>query len=605
MNADRKQEDYTSQMRFSRAALAFLLGVAAIAATKPTVKPKKPVLTPDQRAAQSIMKSMSLRDRVAQLIVGTCYGDAPATKSPEYQKYRHWVHDLRIGGFIVANRIDHGAIRNAEPHAMALFLNQMQKMAKTPLVIAADLERGASMRVSGGAQFPYNMAYGASRDLDATRYEGLATAREARAIGIHWIFAPVADVNNNPENPVINIRSYGESADDVAQHVAAYIDGAHSDAKNRVLVTAKHFPGHGDTDTDSHMALAKVTASKERLESLEFAPFRAAIAHGVDSIMTAHLSVPALEPDEIPATVSSKVLAGVLREEMKFQNIIVTDAMDMQGLAQMFNQGEAAVRAIEAGADVLLMPLNPETVIRAVVSAVENGRLKRARIDESAMRVLEAKVRVGIMKKKFVDLDEISDVFDSQDDATQAQQASDRAVTLVRNEHDVLPLAASAQSCLVVVVERRTSAAGTRMIDSYRKFAPKSQISVVDASMNEAAMAAIAGDTSKCSAIVVAAFATVAANRGTVGLNGELTPFIAKLEEGPVPVAIVAMGNPYLLSAFPKTAAYLATFSSTPPSEVSAVKALFGEIPITGKMPVTIPGFAKYGDGIQMPGRSR
>jgi beta-N-acetylhexosaminidase len=592
-------------MRVPRAAAAFLLGVAAIAATKPTVKRKKPALTADQRAAQSIMKSMSLRDRVAQLIVGTCYGDAPATKSPEYQKYRHWVHDLRIGGFIVANRIDHGAIRNAEPHAMALFLNQMQKMSKTPLLIAADLERGASMRVSGGAQFPYNMAYGASRDLDATRYEGLATAREARAIGIQWIFAPVADVNNNPENPVINIRSYGESADDVAQNVAAYIDGAHSDPKNRVLVTAKHFPGHGDTDTDSHMALAKVTASKERLETLEFAPFRAAIAHGVDSIMTAHLSVPALEPDEIPATVSSKVLTGVLRDELKFQNIIVTDAMDMQGLAQMFNQGEAAVRAIEAGADVLLMPLNPETVIRAVVSAVENGRLKRARIDESVMRVLEAKVRVGIMKKKFVDLDEISDVFDSQDDATQAQQASDRAVTLVRNEHDVLPLAASAQSCLVVVVERRTSSAGTRMIDSYRKFAPKSQISVVDASMNAAALAAIVGDTSKCSAIVVAAFATVAAYRGGVGLSGELTPFIAKLEEEPVPVAIVAMGNPYLLSAFPKTAAYLATFSSTPPSELSAVKALFGEIPISGKMPVTIPGFAKYGDGIQMPARSR
>jgi len=592
-------------MRVSRAALAFLVGVAAIAATKPAVKTKKPVLTPGQRAAQSIMKSMSLRDRVAQLIVGTCYGDAPATKSAEYQKYRHWVHDLRIGGFIVANRIDHGAVRNAEPHAMALFLNQMQKMSKTPLLVAADFERGASMRVSGGAQFPYNMAYGAGRDLDATRYEGLATARQARAIGVHWIFAPVADVNNNPENPVINIRSYGESADDVAQNVAAYIDGAHSDPKNRVMLTAKHFPGHGDTDTDSHMALAKVTANKERLETLEFAPFRAAIAHGVDSIMTAHLSVPALEPEEIPATVSSKVLTGVLREEMKFQNIIVTDAMDMQGVAQMFTQGEAAVRAIDAGADVLLMPLNPETVIRAVVSAVENGRLKRTRIDESAMRVLEAKVRVGVMKKKLVDLDEISNVFGSEDDITRAQQASDRAVTLVRNEHDVLPLASASQSCLVVVIERRTSSAGTRMIDSYRKFAPKSQIAVVDASMNAAALTAIVGDTSKCSTIVVAAFATVAANRGSVGLNGELTPFIAKLTEGSAPVVIVAMGNPYLLSAFPKTAAYLATFSSTPPSEMSAVKALFGEMPIAGHMPVTIPGFAKYGDGIQLPARSR
>jgi beta-N-acetylhexosaminidase len=578
------------------------VSVVAIAAT---LKTKKPPLTPDQRAAQSIMKSMSLRDRVAQLIIGTCYGDSPATKSAEYLKYRHWVRDLRIGGFIVANRIDHGAIRNAEPHAMALFLNQMQRLSKTPLLIAADLERGASMRVSGGAQFPYNMAYGAGRDLDAARYEGLATARQARAVGIQWIFAPVADVNNNPENPVINIRSYGENAADVAQNVAAYIDGAHSDPKNRVLLTVKHFPGHGDTDTDSHMALGRVTADKERLETLEFAPFRAAIAHGVDSIMTAHLSVPALEPDEIPATLSSKVLTGVLRDELNFQNIIVTDAMDMQGVTQMFPAGEAAVRAILAGADVLLMPVNPEAVIHALLSAVEGGRIKRARIEESVLRVLEAKVRVGVMKKKLVDLDEISDAMDSQEDNSHAQQASDRAVTLVRNEHDLLPLAASAQSCLVVVVERRTSNAGTRMMDSYRKFAPKSQISIVDASMPAAALTATVGDTSKCSAIIVAAFATVAANRGSVGLNGELTPFIAKLAEGPAPVAIVAMGNPYLLSAFPKTAAYLATFSSTPPSEASAVKAIFGEIPITGHMPVTIPGFAKYGDGIQVPARSR
>jgi beta-N-acetylhexosaminidase len=589
------------EMRF---VLALVVSFAAIAAVKAPVKPRKP-LTAEQRAAQAILKTMNLHDRVAQLIVATCYGDAPGTKTAEYIKYKHWVRDLHIGGFIVANRVDHGAVRNAEPHALALFLNQMQKLSKTPLLIAADFERGASMRVLGGAQFPYNMAYGAGRDLAAVRYEGLATAREARAIGVQWIFAPVADVNNNPENPVINTRSFGENADDVAQDVAAYIDGAHSDPKNRVLLTAKHFPGHGDTDTDSHLALAKVTANKERLETLEFTPFRAAIAHGVDAIMTAHLSVPALEPEDIPATVSSKVLTGVLRDELKFENIIVTDAMDMQGLAQMFNQGEAAVRAIDAGADVLLMPLNPETVIRAVISAIEDGRIKRARIDESVMRVLEAKVRVGITKKKLVDLDQISDAFDSEDEVTHAQQASDRAVTLIRNDRDLLPLAASAPSCLVVVVERRTSSAGQRLIDSYRKFSPKSQIVSVDASMNAAALAATVGDTSKCSAIVIAAFSTVAAYRGTVGLSGELTPFIEKLTEGSVPVAIVAMGNPYLLTAFPKTAAYMATFSSTTPSETAAAKALFGEIPVTGHSPVTIPGFAKYGDGIQLPARSR
>ncbi|HVO98335.1 MAG TPA: glycoside hydrolase family 3 N-terminal domain-containing protein [Bryobacteraceae bacterium] len=592
-------------MHFQRAALALLVAAAALSAAKAAPKPKKAPLTPEERAAQSILKSMSLRDRVAQMIIGTCYGDAPGMKTPEYQKYRHWVKDLRIGGLIVANRIDHGAIRNAEPHAMALFLNQMQKLAKTPLLVAADLERGASMRVSGGAQFPYNMAYGAGRDLNAVKYEGLATARQARAIGIQWIFAPVADVNNNPENPVINTRSFGENAEDVAQNVAAYIDGAHSDPKNRVLVTAKHFPGHGDTATDSHLALPRVTADKDRLEALEFAPFRAAIEHGVDSIMTAHLAVPALEPEEIPATVSSKVLTGVLRDEMKFQHLIVTDAMDMQGLTKLFPQGEASVRAIEAGADVLLMPLNPETVIHAVVSAVEEGRIKRARIDESALRILAAKVRVGINKKKLVDLDEISDVFESEEDVAQAQLASDRAITLVRNEHDLLPLQTVSPSCLVVVTERRTSTSGQRMADSFHKFSPKSPVFFVDASMNAAALEATVGDPQKCSAIVVAAFSTVAANRGTVSLSGELTPFIAKLTEASVPVAIIAMGNPYLLTAFPKTAAYLASFSSTPPSEASAVKALFGEIPILGKMPVTIPGFAKIGDGIPLPVRAR
>jgi beta-N-acetylhexosaminidase len=591
-------------MNLGRAFLALTLAAGLIAAPKAPTKPK-PALTAEERAAQAMMKSLSLRDRVAQMIIGTCYGDAPGMKTAEYQKYKHWVHDLRIGGFIVANRIDHGAIRNAEPHAMALFLNQMQKLSKTPLVIAADLERGASMRISGGAQFPYNMAYGAAHDLDAVKYEGMATAREARAIGIHWIFAPVADVNNNPDNPVINTRSFGESAEDVAQNVAAYIDGAHAGAANRVLVTAKHFPGHGDTATDSHMALAKVTADKDRLEALEFTPFRAAIAHGVDSIMTAHLAVPALEPEEIPATVSSKVLTGILRDELKFHNLIVTDAMDMQGLSKMFPQGEAAVRSIEAGADVLLMPPNPELVIRAVLSAIEGGRIKRARIDESVMRILAAKIRVGLNKKKLVDLDAISDIFESEEDVARAQQASDKAITVVRNDRDVLPLSAASPSCLVVVTERRTSNSGQRMVDSWRKFSPKSPVAYVDSSMNAAALADTVGDTQKCSAIVVAAFSTVAAYRGTVGLGGELTPFVVKLTEGPVPVVVVAMGSPYLLSAFPKTTAYMAAFSSTPPSEASAAKALFGEIPVQGKMPVTIPGFARMGDGIQLPARSR
>jgi beta-N-acetylhexosaminidase len=583
-------------MRTPRGAIALILCAAALGA--PAAKPKKPPpLTPEQRAAQSMMKSMSLRDKVAQLVVGACYGDVPASKSPAFQKYKHWVADLHIGGMIVINHVDHGLVRYAEPHAMAVFLNQMQKMAKTPLLVASDFERGASMRVNGSAKFPYNMAFAAARDVEASRFEGRMTAREARALGVHWVLAPVADVNNNPDNPVINIRAYSENPEEVAEHTAAYIDGAHSDPKNRVLVTAKHFPGHGDTNIDSHLGLARLEASRDRIEEVEMKPFRAAIATGVDSIMTAHMAVPSLEPDEIPATVSPKILTGLLREELEFKGIVVTDALNMGGVG--LSSGDAAVRAIEAGADVLLIPPDPERAIRAVVAAVENRRLSRQRIEDSVMRILAAKVRVGLSSKtKLVNLDEISDTLDSPEEAERAQQVADHAVTLVRNEGGVVPLNNGNASCLAVLVERRQSQLGLRLIDEARKRAPGMRTAVLDASLPEGALADALGDASRCEAVVVATFVTGAM------LAGDLGPFVDKLTAGAAPVVLVSLGTPYLLASYPKVAAYLATFSIAPPSESAAMKALFGDIPIRGHLPVTIPGLAVYGDGIQLPART-
>ncbi len=584
-------------MRTPRGAVALILcAAAAFGAT--AAKPKKPPpLTAEQRAAQAMMKSMSLRDKVAQLVVGACYGDAPSSKTPEFQKYKHWVADLHIGGMIVINHVDHGLVRYAEPHAMAVFLNQMQKMAKTPLLVASDFERGASMRVNGSAKFPYNMAFAAARDVEASRFEGRMTAREARALGVHWVLAPVADVNNNPDNPVINIRAYSENPEEVAEHTAAYIDGAHSDPKNRVLVTAKHFPGHGDTNIDSHVGLARLEASKERMEEVELAPFRAAIAKGVDSIMTAHMAVPSLEPDEIPATVSPKILTGLLREKLEFKGIVVTDALNMGGVG--LSSGDAAVRAIEAGADVLLIPPNPEQAIRAVVAAVENRRLSRQRIEDSVMRILAAKVRVGLSSKtKLVNLDEISDTLDSPEETERAQQVADHAVTLVRNEGGVVPLKNGNASCLVILVERRQSQLGLRLVDESRKRAPGMRTAVLDASLPEAALADALGDASSCEAVVVATFVTGAT------LAGDLGPFVDKLTGGAAPVVLVSLGTPYLLASYPKVAAYLATFSIAPPSEAAAMKALFGDIPIRGRLPVTIPGLAAYGDGIQLPART-
>ncbi len=526
---------------------------------------------------------MSLHDRVAQLVIGVAVGDVPSRKSPEYEKFHHLIHDLHIGGLIINNATRFGIVQNAEPHAMAVFLNQMQKLAKTPLIVAGDFERGASMRVTQGARFPFNMAIAATGDIENARFEGEVTAREARALGVQWIFAPVADVNNNPANPVINVRSFGADPDQVSQYVAAYIDGAHSDPKNRVLVTAKHFPGHGDTDVDSHLGLPRLGVDRARLDAIELRPFEAAIAHNVDAIMTAHMSVPALEPDEIPATASPKVLTGLLREELRFKGIVVTDALDMAGFASQFNSGEGSIRAIEAGADVLLMPPNPEQAIRAVVAAVERGRIKRDRIDESALRILTAKVATGVIKKKLVDLDDISDVLDDPQIGERVQQISDRAVTLIRNDANVIPLSARSKACLIVTVGARLSQYGQRMSTEFRRRNPEGRATILDPSMPPAAIAGEIGDAGACSTIIVAMFSTGASP------SADIAAAITKLTESSQPVVIVAMGNPYLISLFPNAAASITTFSPTAPCELSAIKALFGEMQITGRSPVPIP----------------
>ena len=550
-------------------------------------------------AAQRWFRTLNLHDRVAQLIVMQCYGDFPNPRSTEFHQLRHWVQELHIGGIIALNRVEDGSVRNAQPYEMAVFLNRMQKLAKIPLLAAADFERAASMRVAGFPKFPYNMAFGAAGDLAASRFEGAETAREARALGVTWAFAPDADVNNNPDNPIINIRSYGEDPQQVAAHVAAFIEGVHADPKNRILVTVKHFPGHGDTAVDSHMGLARVTANRERLEQVEFVPFRAAIAHGVDAIMTAHMAVPALEPNNIPATVSPAILTGVLRQELGFRGIVVTDAMDMQGLATQFSSGEAAVRSLEAGADVLLMPPDPDAAIRAVLAAIKTGRLTRKRIDQSVSKVLLEKVRLGLNRAKYVDLDAIADALDNPEAEQQAQSVADHAVTLVKDEKNLVPLANPQKSCLLVLTEGRYSQEGRILIREARKRRPDMPINKLDPTVPADELEQVAKDTANCDSVVVAAFVTVAEYRGNVALAGDLSGLMQKLVNGPRPVILIALGNPYLLRSFSGVAAYMATYSTVSTSEISAVKALFGEIPITGHLPVTIPGFANYGDGMQ------
>lgn len=546
------------------------------------------------------LRSLTLAEKAAQLIVVPVYGENPHPRSKAWREVRSAVVDLKAGGLILLNRVRLGVVQKAEPYQTAAFFNRIQKLSKLPLLVGADFERGASMRLNGTPQYPHLMAYGAANDLDATRALGRATAREARAMGIHWVYAPDADVNNNPDNPIINIRSFGEDPKLVAAHVRAFIEGARSNPAHPVLLTVKHFPGHGDTATDSHIGLGVVSASRERMNEVELAPFRAAIAAGVDSVMTAHLAVPALDSETLPATVSRNIITGLLRETLGFNGIITTDAMDMQGLAKQFPPGEAAVRALEAGVDVLLVPANPRAAVQAIVAAVQSGRIPRARLDESVRKVLSAKVRLGLHRHRQVNLESLSEAIDSPEDSEYAASVAARALTLVRNEDSLLPLDRSEPACHFVLSNSRFSSQGRDLSEALRQASPQSRVTLLDPNLPEQEYKAHSEASASCPAITVFTFVVSAAYQGSISLPGRYPAFVEALLATGKPVALVSMGNPYLIRAFPAVKAYLAAFSTASPSETAVVKAIFGEAPVTGRLPVSIPSIAPLGGGIDL-----
>ncbi len=543
--------------------------------------------------------SLSPAQRVAQLVMVPFYGDAPNPRSRAWREYESLVRELGVGGLIVLNRVRDGVVERADPYQMAAFLNRMQDLAGVPLIVAGDFERGASMRMTSTVPFPHAMAFAAAGSLEGVRRLGLATAREARAMGVHWIFAPDADVNNNPDNPIINIRSFGEDPQQVAAFVRAFIEGARSDPANRVLVTVKHFPGHGDTAVDSHIGLGVIEAPRERIEEVELIPFRAAIEAGVDAIMTAHLAVPALEEERIPATVSRRIMTGLLREQLGFQGILTTDAMDMQGLAQMFPPGEAAVRALEAGNDLLLIPQDPRAAVRAVLEALRGGRLNWQQVNRSVMRMLEAKVRVGLHLSRQVRIERIPDALLDPDDLAAARTAAQRAITLVKNNHGLIPLKNRENACWFILSGSRFSTQGQGLLEELRSRRVRN-VTLLDPQLPEAEFAALAEKAAACETAVLGAYVTASAYRGNVDLAGNYPGFVKKLLAGGRPVVFVALGNPYLLRTYPDVAAYLATFSTARVSEEAAVRAVLGEAPITGRLPVTIPGLATADFGIMI-----
>lgn len=508
-------------------------------------------------------------------------------------KVRGWVDSLRIGGIVVSV---------GSPLDIAAKLNFLQRRSKLPLLIASDLEGGTSFRFNGGTPFPTNMGVGAAGSERAAYEMGRITAREGRAAGIHLTFSPVADVNNNPANPIINTRSFGGDAHAVARYVAAEVRGIQDGG---MLATAKHFPGHGDTDTDSHLSLPVIRADWRRLDSLELVPFRAAIRAGVKVVMSAHIALPELEQGaSVPATLAPEILTGILRDSLKFKGIVVTDALDMGALVSSYGPGESAVKAFVAGSDLLLMPVDPRAAIDAMEDAVRSGRVTRARLDRSVRRVLEAKFRLGLFRRRTVNLDSLGYLVGRRAHRDTALAVSRRALVLVRDSLGLLDSlrAGPRRVAIVSYADPNAPAVGGVLV---------SKLAERGYSVSSFRLSAASGPASYDSAAAVASsaplalFATsirIASRRGPIGLPPALA---ALIESGAKerPTGLVSFGTPYLLAAAPGVSLYLLAWTDNPLTEEAVANALAGAA-ITGHLPIELPPGYPLGWGIAKPERA-
>ena len=572
----------------------------AAAQTVPKQSPLK-ALSPAARAwVDATMKKMSTDEKVGQLLFTTYHGTYTSTDSAAYQQMLHSVNDLHAGGFIIITRITPLGIEKSQAYPTAVLNNELQAKAKLPLLIGADFERGSGMRLDEGTSFPTQMALAAAGNPKDAYTMGKITAIEAREAGVHWIYAPVADINNNPENPIINTRSFGEDPARVSEFVSEYVRGVND---NGGLATAKHFPGHGDTAADSHIDLPVITADRERLEELELAPFRAAIKEGVGSIMTGHLNVPSLEPDpNTPATLSHNILTGVLRDQLGFEGLVITDAMDMGGITVRFAPGEAAVRAVLAGADALLMPPVPDAAFEALQGAVKSGRISRERLDTSVRRILEAKARLGLYKNRLVDLAALNTKFAAVKWQSEAQDISDRGITLLRDTPKRLPLDGTkpSRALLLAFYADPEPYPGEDLERELRKRFDSVTTLRADTRFVNAANLKLPPPDSYDVALL-ALFVRVSDRRGNVDVPTEQAALAEQVYKTGKPVITLAFGSPYLIERFPQAETWLGAFGISDVAQISMARALFGEIPIRGHLPVTIPGIGlKAGFGIEV-----
>lgn len=597
-------------MRHPKSVLAFtvpLLFAAGSCTTATTnVTGIAPVGATSSRWTDSVLASLTLREKAAQIVWPSVYGDYVSGDSPQWRRLTQYITRDKVGGFTISV---------GSPTEVAAKLNGMQSMSEVPLLFGADLEAGAGFRARGGyfvpnaidlggaIVFPPQMAIGATRDTTLAYEQGRLTAVEGRALGIHIAYAPVLDVNNNPENPVINTRAFGEDPDLAARMGVAFIRGLQD---HGMIATGKHFPGHGDTGVNSHLALPVVTVSRSRLDSVELVPFRAAVKAGVGAIMSFHGAMPALDSSNVPGTLSAKVMTGLLRDEMGFNGIIISDAMDMRGVLDQFGAVEVVKRAIAAGIDVLIQPVDVPQTIDAVVAGIAEGRYSEARLDSSVRRVLEAKRRIGLARSKLVDLNALRFRVGDSVNVQIARRVAEKSITLVKDSLSQVPLGPRAARVLSITVARRADLpAGNAFNAELRSGLPNLRAEFVateDGALNYPRLIAAADSVD---ITIVGSYVGHSWDALTANAPQAFASFVQSLvQRGKKPI-VVAFGNPYLLQQLPWVPAYLVAWGGFPVSQQAAARALLGTSAISGHLPISIPPYVRRGAGEQRQAGAR
>jgi len=564
------------------------------------------------------LKKMTLEEKVGQLVVPGLNGVYTPLDSAAAEKLDRLVREGRVGGFhvfgggealppVLLNPVygtSGGRATKGQPLAIAVLLNRLQRASALPLLFTADYEGGAGYIVEGATRLPRAMALGATRDEGLAERAGRLAAGEGRALGVHVDFYPVVDVNNNPQNPIINIRSFGEDPAFVGRMATAYLKGIRAGG---MLATAKHFPGHGDTATDTHLDLAVIEHPRARLDAVELVPFKAAIAAGIDAVMSTHIRLPALDPTEgLPATLSRPILTGLLRQELGFDGLVFTDSMSMHAISRRFTHEKAAAMAVAAGADVVLDPPDPEAALRGIREAVARGEIPREQVDRSVERLLRAKARLGLHRARTVDVEAVPAGLGGRARQAVAAEVASKAITLVKDDRAQMPLRlpAGARVLLLSVIDYasgwREGAPGRVLIPELKKrYADVTAVEVSDRT-TAAEMDLLRALARRSDAVVAATYVRVASYSGRMGLGAAQLALLGQLAaDAKKPFVAVAFGSPYVGDLAPKVPAVLLTYEYGDEPEAAAARALCGEAPIGGKLPVTIPGLFPAGHGFE------